>query len=617
MSNTENKLSRNLNLLDVFCITTGAMLSSGLFLLPALAFVQAGPAVFLSYFLAGLLASAGLFSQAELATAMPKSGGTYYYVTRSMGIVVGTVYGLVTMLALSLKSAFELVSMAAFTGFFLDVDIRVVSVVLLIVFLAINFIGTKGAGRIQICLVFIIIPVLLVYLIYGFPSVNLDHFQPFASNGVMAVLSTAGFVFVSYGGLLKVASIAEEVKDPGRTLPLGMILSLIVVMLIFMLCVFVTTGLLDSVSFASSLRPVSDGAAVIFGEPGAVVLCFVAILGFASAANAGIMGASRYPLALSRDKLLPEILGRVNTRFNTPHYSILLTGIMVLASLFLNLETIIKAASSVLILTYIFSCLANIIMRESRLQNYQPRFTAPLYPWIQIAGICGFIFLLYEIGMVALYITVGFFVCGVIVYFFFGRVLLEKEHALMHLIERITAKELTSHSLETELKEVIRERDDIVTDRFDSVIENSVILDIDDELGVETFFHSVAEHLSQHLEMPSQKIYELLLTRENESSTALTSHLAIPHIIIEGQKKFDILVARCKNGVCFSDEAPDVRSVFVLMGTKDERNFHLRALAAIAQLVQTRDFEKRWMCARGVESLRDIILLGTRKRHDS
>ena len=81
MSNTENKLSRNLNLLDVFCITTGAMLSSGLFLLPALAFVQAGPAVFLSYFLAGLLASAGLFSQAELATAMPKSGGTYFYVT--------------------------------------------------------------------------------------------------------------------------------------------------------------------------------------------------------------------------------------------------------------------------------------------------------------------------------------------------------------------------------------------------------------------------------------------------------------------------------------------------------------------------------------------------------
>ncbi len=84
------KLKRELSLLEVFCITAGAMISSGLFILPGLAHAQAGPAIFISYLLAGFLATAGMLSQAELASAMPKAGGTYFYVTRSMGPAVGT-----------------------------------------------------------------------------------------------------------------------------------------------------------------------------------------------------------------------------------------------------------------------------------------------------------------------------------------------------------------------------------------------------------------------------------------------------------------------------------------------------------------------------------------------
>ena len=90
------KLKKELNLLGVYCIATGAMISSGLFILPGLAHAQAGPAVIFSYFIAGLLALTGLLSQAELVSAMPKAGGEYFYVTRSMGPAAGTVDGIIT-----------------------------------------------------------------------------------------------------------------------------------------------------------------------------------------------------------------------------------------------------------------------------------------------------------------------------------------------------------------------------------------------------------------------------------------------------------------------------------------------------------------------------------------
>jgi mannitol/fructose-specific phosphotransferase system IIA component (Ntr-type) len=105
------------------------------------------------------------------------------------------------------------------------------------------------------------------------------------------------------------------------------------------------------------------------------------------------------------------------------------------------------------------------------------------------------------------------------------------------------------------------------------------------------------------------------MERENESSTALGPGFAIPHIVIEGEKKFDILIARSRKGVRFSDHAPKVTAVFFLLGTKDERNFHLRALSAIAQIIQDPDFERKWMSAKNSEVLRDIVLLGERIRH--
>ena len=608
------KLKKELNLLHVFCITAGAMMSSGLFILPGLAHALSGPAIIVSYLLAGLLAIPGLLSQAELATAMPKAGGTYYYITRSLGPAVGTVYGLITWLALALKSAFALVGMAAFIVLIFNVDSYQISALLCLVFVVINIVGIKGSGRLQVLLVFTILTALLVYIILGLPEIQPQNLVPFAPKGLLAVASTAGFVFVSYGGLLNVASVAEEVQDPVRVLPLGMILSLIIVSLFYIMVIFITTGVMDASALDGSLTPISDGAGAFLGTGGRIALGIVAIFAFSSAANAGIMAASRYPMALGRDSLLPEFFGKISSRFNTPHISIFITGVFIVFALMLKLDILVKAASSVIIITYMFTCLSVIILRESRLQNYQPKFRAPLYPWIQIIGIIGCGLLLFRIGEEAFFISLILIFTGLIVYMIYGRPRSEREYALLHLIERITAKELTSHSLETELKEVIRERDDITKDRFDHIIEDCVILDIEKSLTVDKFFEIVADKMADNLKIKKNKLVRLLQEREKESHTALTPEMAIPHIVIKGEHTFDILVARCAEGVYFSKIAPKVHAIFVLVGSMDERNFHLRALAAIAQIVHDPDFEEIWLKAKGKEVLRDIVLLGKRKR---
>ncbi|MFO7810454.1 MAG: PTS sugar transporter subunit IIA, partial [Candidatus Delongbacteria bacterium] len=96
--------------------------------------------------------------------------------------------------------------------------------------------------------------------------------------------------------------------------------------------------------------------------------------------------------------------------------------------------------------------------------------------------------------------------------------------------------------------------------------------------------------------------------------TALTDFIAIPHIIIEGSKIFEIFMFRGKKGFEFTENKNDIKAVFVLVGTRDERNFHLRAISAIAQIVRDPEFEKKWLKARTLENLRDVVLLGERIR---
>ena len=613
------KLKRELGLLDVFCIASGAMISSGLFILPALAFAKSGPAVIFAYILAGILALPAMLTKAELATAMPKAGGVYFFIERSMGAPVGTIGGLASWFSLSFKSAFALVGIGVFATLInpgiTEMQIKLIAVGCCLFFMFVNIIGVKHAGRFQIALVLFLIGILFLYVLRGFQFIEPQRYAPFASFGWRAVFATAGLVFVSFGGLTKICCVAEEVKNPGRNIPLGMFLAFSVVMLLYAVVVFVTVGILDPAKLSASLTPISLSAGTFAGNIGSIVLAFAALLAFISTANAGILTASRDSMAMSRDYLLPKFFQRINTGFRTPHFSIIFTtAFMIVIIMFLSLENLVKTASTLMILLFLFVNVALIVMRESKIQSYRPKFRAPLYPWIQIAGILGYGFLIFEMGKVPLMVTGVFIICALIWYLVYARSRVSRRAALVHVIERITARELVDATLPDELREIIIERDEIVEDRFDHLIKRCRILDLKESLTMEEFFREVANLLAKQLNVESKTLYDRLIEREAESSTVIRPGLAIPHIIIEGQRKFEVLLARCKEGVRFPGIEKGVETVFLLVGSKDERNFHLRALAAIAQIAEDRNFNKNWSQARNIEELRNIILLAERKR---
>jgi Trk K+ transport system NAD-binding subunit/mannitol/fructose-specific phosphotransferase system IIA component (Ntr-type)/Kef-type K+ transport system membrane component KefB len=189
-----------------------------------------------------------------------------------------------------------------------------------------------------------------------------------------------------------------------------------------------------------------------------------------------------------------------------------------------------------------------------------------------------------------------------------------REHAILEMVGKATSREISSGSLEREVEEIMHQGDDVYRTRFDRLIEESIVLDLEDAVNYDHFFRRVAETISVPLGLPEETLFQLLMEREKESSTAIRPDLAIPHIIIEGEDTFLILLARCKNGIYFSELAPKVQAVFVLAGTRDHRDYHLHALSAIAEIVQQVHFQEKWLKANNEKALRNN--LHSRKRSE-
>ncbi|MCK4999546.1 MAG: PTS sugar transporter subunit IIA, partial [Anaerohalosphaera sp.] len=270
--------------------------------------------------------------------------------------------------------------------------------------------------------------------------------------------------------------------------------------------------------------------------------------------------------------------------------------------------------STLMILLFILVNASVIIMRESRIQSYRPKFKSPLYPYIQIFAILAYGVLIIDMGKVPLLI-VGVFVClSAAWYFLYVSRRVSRASAAMHVVERVTDRELKTVTLEDELRDILLERDDVIGDRFDKLIKQCPILDIQDRQPVEKVFRQAANILAERLGTDEYVLLEKFIHREAEGSTAIQPGLAIPHIVVEGVNKFDVLLVRAVDGIDFPNVAEPVRAMFILSGSKDERNFHLRALMAVAQISQEKDFDKQWLAARDVEGIRNLILLSTRKR---
>jgi APA family basic amino acid/polyamine antiporter len=625
------KMKKELGMLHVFSLASGAMISSGLFVLPAVIYDIAGPSIILGYILAGILIIPAMLAKAELATAMPRSGGSYFFIHRSLGSLFGTFAGFANWFSLSLKSSFALVGIGVFLGpllpGFTDTTIKVIAIAFTIFFTLLNVFSVKHTGKFQVMFLFGLLTILIIYIFWGINHIDVLHYTPFIPHGWVSLITITAMIFISFGGLTKIASVAGEIKNPRKNIPGGMFAAFIVVMIVYVLSVFVTVGLLDTGTFEVTLTPLSTGAATFAGNIGFISLTVAAMLAFITTANAGILAASRDPLAMANDNLLPSFIAKVSLRFKTPVVSLLITSIfMICVIVFLDIESLVKVASTMMLILFSFINVSVILMRESKIISYKPSFKTPLYPFLNIAGILIYITLIIVMGVemiiekgpvkgiITFGITGGFFIVSLLWYLLYSMSRSKRDSALIHVVERVTSKDIKSSSLTEELRDILIERDEIIEDRFDRIIKDATFIDIKEEIDIAGLFSILAGIFSKKFNIPAETIEKLFHTRENDSTTSIQPGLAIPHIIIEGQKKFNIVVVRSKPGISFGSAIPLVNVIFALVGTRDERNFHLQSLMAIAQIMQNKDFEHNWMKTQNTEDLRNLILIAQRVR---
>jgi amino acid transporter len=435
------ELERDLGLPSVLAISIGAMIGSGIFILPALALEIAGPAVILAYLLAGLLVVPAAVSKSEMATAMPEAGGTYIYIERGMGPLLGTIAGVGTWFSLSFKGALALVGGVPYLLLLFDLPLKPVALGLAAVLILVNVAGAKQTGRLQLGIVVVMLAALGWFAAGSAPSVQSANFAGFLDSGVGGILAATGLVFVSYAGVTKVASVAEEVENPGRNIPLGILGSLAFTTFLYVAVVAVMVGITDPGAVAGSLTPVAVAAEATLGQAGVVAVILAAILALVSTANAGILSSSRYPFAMSRDRLVPPSFSSVSDRFGTPVASITLTGAVLLTLIaFVPILEIAKLASAFQILVFVLINLAVVAFREGT-ATYDPEFTSPLYPWIQGFGAIAGLLLLTQMGTVALVgallITVG----SVAWYFVYVRPRVRREGVATDAIRRRVGRE--------------------------------------------------------------------------------------------------------------------------------------------------------------------------------
>ncbi len=621
------RLKKELSLFDVYVIATGAMISSGFFLLPGIAAAHAGPGVVLAYLLAGVLIVPAMLSQAELATAMPRAGGAYYFLDRTLGPMVGTMGGVGTWLALVLKSAFALIGMGAYLALVVDLPLTTTAIAFTVLFAVLNVIGAKESSGLLRVLVVALLTVLTLFILYGLsdlaahPGDVPGRFTPLLPYGVDSLLGAVGLVFVSYVGLTKVASLAEEVKNPERNIPLGMGLTLATVTTVYVVGVFVMVAVLGVGTLSASLTPVADTAGAFAAWswiPRRVVVYFIvvaAIVAFASMSNAGILAASRYPLAMARDRILPDRFAATG-RLGTPTAAILLTcALVVVFLLVLNVEEVAKLASALQLVLFGLINVAVIVMRESRIEAYDPGFRSPGYPWVQLVGLFVPAVLVAEMGWLPVLFIAGVTMLSFGWYTYYAKPRIARDGAIYHVFERLGRRRFAG--LDRELRDLMKEKGARAEDPFDQVVARAHVVDLAGSGSLEGLIGRASVLFHERLPATTDQLMEGFGRGVRMGGTPVAHGAALLHTRLPALDTSEMVLVRCRGGIKVDVEddemvrhaaAVPIRALFFLVSGETDPGRHLRILAQLAGRVEDEDFMEEWLASRDELELKETLL---------
>jgi basic amino acid/polyamine antiporter, APA family len=422
------ELNRSLGFWGATGIGIGAIVGTGIFVLIGVASGIAGPAVILSFIIAGFVAMLTGLSTAELSSFIHEAGGSYIYTTKAFGQFPGFVVGWMKSFDYIVGASAVSVGFAAYFAYFVGIPATTGTLVIVatlwpLVLMLLNIKGIQEASWTNNLLVALKILALLVFIVVGaaalLASGNYANYHPFFPTGFSGAMSGAAIIFFAFIGFNTIAVMAEEIKDPEKNVPRAILFAFAVCTLIYIGVSVVAVGIVNWQLLGSSSAPLEFALKTVTDN--IFILEFVAISALfatTSVIMASIMGGSRALFAMARQGVLPEILSTIS-RQGVPQFTILLCGIVISGIVLLtggNLDWLASIFNFGTLLTFFFINLSLLRLRKT-MPDARRSFKVPLYPYTPVFAMISCIFLAFYLNTNAVMTACVFLAVGIVVYY--------------------------------------------------------------------------------------------------------------------------------------------------------------------------------------------------------
>ncbi len=372
------KLDRALGLKDAVGIGLGAIIGAGIFVVTGVAAGISGPAFLISLLIAGIVASFNALSSAQLAAVYPQSGGTYEYGYRLLNPALGFSAG--WMFLMSKLAAGSVVAIGFGSYFFQLVPVGsplLLSLGAIIILTTANLFGIKKTGYLNLAIVAFTIFSLLYLVISGIPKVEISNFKPFAPFGLSGIAEATALLFFAFTGYARIATLAEEVKEPKTTIPKAIIITIVSAIILYLLVSITAIGVLGAEAMAGSISPLQLVANSLSNPGVKIIITLGASTAMLGVLLSQILGISRMMLAMGRRKDLFPVFGRIHKKHQIPHFGILITGSLIaFLTIFGTFEFILASAAFTILLYY---SITNISALKQPLQERRYGKAVPIF----------------------------------------------------------------------------------------------------------------------------------------------------------------------------------------------------------------------------------------------
>ncbi|MCS7245350.1 MAG: amino acid permease [candidate division WOR-3 bacterium] len=424
LESERSNLKKVLNALDLTWFGIGAIVGAGIFALVGTASSYSGPAVIISFIIASIACLFTALSYAEFSSSIPISGSAYSYAFVALGEFIAFLVGWNLILeylvgnmvvAISWSSYFKtlLSNLNINVDFGNNFDFFAFSISLFVSFIIL--LGIKETARFNNILVITKILILLFFILIGLPFINFNNFQPFAPYGISGILTGSALIFFAYIGFDAVSTTAEEVKNPKRDLPIGIIGSLLISTILYIAVCFVLLGI-SNYKQLNVADPLARALNYINLEWASSILAIGALISTTTVLLVFQAGQPRIFYSMARDGLLPNFFAYIHPKFKTPYISIILCGLIV--AVFSALVDISVVAELTNIGTLFVFLIINVGSMYSRLRGeFRPVFKTPFFPIIQVFGIISCLILMLSLPTITWIRFLVWLALGLLIYF--------------------------------------------------------------------------------------------------------------------------------------------------------------------------------------------------------